>query len=107
MNNIGSKRNKHGLAKYAKRIKKLEADIELANGRIHELEARPPVTIVVPALTAAPALPAVPVNPFPQPYIGDWPVSPITTTTIGTPSGSSLTINGKPVELIGSQNANS
>ena len=65
-------RNKHGLAKYAKRIHKLEADLKAANARILVLEARLPIVYVYGAQPAMPTPMSEP-NPWPgylSPYLG-------------------------------------
>lgn len=64
---------------HAKRIKKLEADLDLANARIRALEARQPIVVVSPAPFIQPGRinrEPEPVNPWPgytTPYIGDPP----------------------------------
>ena len=61
------------IIRLSRRIKKLEADIALANARIAGLEARQSLAIVSPALPTP--LPGSPWPGWPTPYIGDVPFS--------------------------------
>jgi hypothetical protein len=72
------------IIRLSRRIKKLEADIALANARIAALEARP-ISILGPYIVPQPA--SEPVRPwpgpYPNPYIGDSPLSPPITCSGG------------------------
>lgn len=86
---------------HAKRIRKLEADLKLANARIAVLESRPIYVMPswpTPPLTWPPT--PEPLNPFPMPYVGDPPMwgGNFTVSTEGPNVGQALW-NGKPIEL--------
>ena len=62
----------------ARRIQKLEADIKLANARIHALEARPTVITMSLIPTPPTVTPPTPWPNYPLPGTGDYPFNPNT-----------------------------
>lgn len=76
---------------HAKRIKKLEDDLRLANARLRALEARPPLVFSWPAQTTMLTPSPWATMPDLRPYCGD---------SIDNQATGAITLNGKPIELI-------
>lgn len=83
------------IIRLSRRIKKLEADMKLANERIRVLEDRPNTTVIWPREVPATPPPPAPLNPCPMPYVVDLPLGSF---EVDYRQPSHVTINGQTIE---------